>query len=191
VLGVVLAGCTYTPAPNTTPADATDAADPSIDGPGSDGLGACAPVAGVVEAECFASKTETTYAWSPTTTLSGFSGTSYMQCGPGTGGVCSDPAMLPSCAASLVYDFDLTAGGDHHVHVRQLSITGSGGDNSIWYQLDATPPVAMAFTADSTWEWDTDGPITLASGAHVLTIWQRECGARVDVVALTTSDTPP
>jgi hypothetical protein len=50
----------------------------------------------------------------------------------------------------------------------------------------------LAPTHDSMWHWVTStGTFTLPPGMHTLTLWQREAGARVDVVALTRSMMPP
>jgi len=41
------------------------------------------------------------------------------------------------------------------------------------------------------WHWTTGDSFNFGAGPHTLHVWQREAGARVDIVPLTTSASPP
>lgn len=146
----------------------------------------------VIEAEQFTTTTMPgANAWTAQTDQPGFSGTAFMQCGPGTGAYCPNDAALETCAATLVYTLQVTAAGTYYVHVRGLAFGTS--DDSVWYGVDG-PAAADSLDVihDSQWHWTTGATTyALAAGAHTLTIWQRECGARADVVAVTPSAMPP
>jgi hypothetical protein len=178
----MLVACTFRHGTDMAPPDA--AVDSAVD------TASAAPI--VIEAEAYTIEIDgPTHAWTSTTTIAGFSGSAYMQCTPGTGNLCMNDGTLAACAASMKYAFTITAAATYHVHVRTLGTSSS--DDSAWYGIDDVPAAdALMFVADSTWHWMT-GATTypLLIGPHTLTIWQRECGARVDVVAVSPSATPP
>lgn len=145
----------------------------------------------VVEAEAFSSMTKPmANQWMPVTDEAGYSGASFMQCLPNNGAACSDASLVPACGASLVYQISIAQPASYFFHVRTLARTIS--DDSIWYGLDGVvDPNAMGLPNDGAWHWTTGDSFQIGAGPHTLHVWQREGGARVDVVALTTSSTPP
>jgi len=145
----------------------------------------------ILEAEAFSSMTNPTVnQWMPVITELGYSGASFMQCLPNIGAACADANQVSTCGASLVYQIAIAQPASYFFHVRTLADGTS--DDSIWYGLDGVvEPKAMDLPNDSTWHWTTGDSFSLGAGPHTLHVWQRECGARVDVVALTTSSTPP
>jgi hypothetical protein len=150
-----------------------------------------APVSFLIEAEAYSSTTiPMAHQWTAVMDEAGYSGASFMQCLPIAGTACSLVAEVPTCSASLVYQIDVAQPGAYFFHARTLGRTTS--ENSIWYGIDGVPdPRPMGLPADAIWHWTTGDSFSLAAGAHTLHIWQREIGARVDVVALTLSSTPP
>lgn len=183
----VLSGCTF-----HAPSSATDAVTGgdvplAIDAPANDAL-----ASNIIEAEAFSSMTmPSTKLWSLQTDDPAASAAAYMQCGPGDGNPCDDNTMLDGCAAALLYPLSIDELTLYHVHVRVRST--SGADDSVWYGIDNVPePSPTILTNDGQWHWKTGATtFTLGPGSHTLTIWQRECGLRIDVVAVTKSATPP
>jgi hypothetical protein len=107
---------------------------------------------------------------------------------PGSGYTCS-VATSTDCA-ELVFNVQVVVPDTYYVHVRMLA-TGAN-DNSLYYGLDGTPEtVELSPPTNSTWVWQSGASFALAAGPHTLNLWQRESGARADVVALTRSPTPP
>lgn len=177
-------------------------ADASVDVPGpvpdarrdaavDSSIDAAPPADIVIEAESYSSKVDTVSMWSPATTLTGFNGSAYMQCGPGNGTYCPQDATFATCSAYMRYTFTIAAQATYYVHVRTLG-TGSSND-SAWYGADDVPATdALAFMQDGQWHWRTGGTTyPFSPGPHSVTIWQRECGASVDTIAVTTKSTYP
>ncbi|MEP6863604.1 MAG: hypothetical protein ABJE66_23465 [Deltaproteobacteria bacterium] len=187
-LGLLVVGCGFRPTEVT--ALAPDAAfDATLDA-ARDTSGPAERL--VIEAEQFTTTTMPgANAWTARTDQAGFSGTAFMQCGPGTGAYCPNDAALGICAATLVYSLQIATAGTYYVHVRGLAFGTS--DDSVWYGVDGPAAAdSLDLIHDSQWHWTTGATTyTLAAGAHTLTIWQRECGARADVVAVTPSAIPP
>jgi hypothetical protein len=178
----VLAGCGFH---RGTAATGDAARDSAVDVTPPDAAPDSAPDEIVIEAESYTTKQDTLSMWSLQTSISGASGSAFMQCGPGTGTFCANDATLTSCAASMRYTFTLTGGATYYVHVRMYAF--SAADDTIWYGIDDAPAAdALNVSQDSQWHWVT-GTTTypLPPGPHSLTVWQRECGAKVDVVAVT------
>jgi hypothetical protein len=160
------------------------------DGAPSDAASISTPI--VIEAESYTAELDSpSEAWSTATTIAGYSGASYMQCGPDSGAYCPNDANLATCAASMTYDLAIAGSATYYVHARTFGSNTSS--DSLWYGIDGeTATDAMSFTDDNTWHWQTGATTyALAGGTHMLTIYQRECGAIVDVVAVTTSTTNP
>lgn len=182
VLVVCFAACGFRSPPGMVEtADATS--------PEADASGVTASL--VLEAEAFSSMTvPTDHQWTSATDETGYSGASFMQCLPNNGAACPDAGQVPVCGASLVYQIAIAQPASYFFHVRTLAHTKS--DDSIWYGLDGVvDPKAMDLPNDGTWRWTTGDSFSLGAGPHTLHVWQREGGARVDVVALTTSSSPP
>ena len=151
-----------------------------------------APPPIVIEAESYTIERESqTESWAPATAIAGYSGASYMQCGPDSGAYCPNDANLATCAAAMTYDLSISSAATYYVHARTYGSNTSS--DSLWYGIDSVPATdAISFIDDNTWHWQT-GTTTydLTAGTHTLTIYQRECGAVVDVVAVTTASTNP
>ena len=145
----------------------------------------------IIEAESFSSATTPGgFHWSLVTDPAGYSGTGLMQCQPATGTACSNLAQVPVCAAQLVYQVTIAELGTYFFHVRALARTRT--DDSLWYGVDnAVAPNELTFDGDNRWHWSTGESFVLTAGPHTVHIWQREAGARVDALALTTSASPP
>jgi len=198
VLVVVSAvGCTFHGAESNVvtpgdggPVDAPDSIDASVDAPRS--IDAPASLADlVIEAEAFSSTTKPgAPAWMLKTDVAGYSGTGFMELGPGTGAACTDTTILATCAASMTYQISIAAAATYHFQVRMFATTTA--EDSLWYGLDGVV-VTTAIDApdDGMWDWITGATLQLTPGNHAITLWQRESGARVDRLALTTSATPP
>src|SRR5205085_7097373 len=87
----LVGACGYHAPDHATADGATPVIDAAPDGQdaAADAVPDAVPVAVVIEAEDFAAKSDSpTRAWTATTTVGGFSGASYMQCGPGNGAFC-------------------------------------------------------------------------------------------------------
>jgi hypothetical protein len=139
----------------------------------------------LIEAENYATKHDTVSNWSLQNSIAGYTGTGFMECGPGNGTFCPNDANLDNCAASMQYTFTIGVGATYYVHARMYAISAS--EDTIWYGIDNVPaPNAINVAQDSSWHWP-DGAMAypLAPGPHSLTVWQRECGAKIDALAIT------
>lgn len=145
----------------------------------------------VIEAEAYTTKADTVSMWTPQTTFTGYNGIAYMQCGPGNGTFCAMDATFSTCSASMRYTFTLDAHATYYMHLRALAVGSS--DNSVYYGIDDVPAAdAPMFAMDSQWHWVTGAAtFDLPSGPHSATVWQRECGAKVDTIAITTRASYP
>ena len=191
-LVAVLAGCGFRHGTASGPSDsAIDATPDAPPDAAFDAAPDAPPMDIVIEAEDYATKTDTVSMWTPQTTFVGYSGTSYMQCGPGNGTYCPMDSTFPTCSASMRYTFTIVSHATYYLHVRALAVGSS--DNSIYYGTDDVPAAdAPNFAMDSQWHWITGATtFDLPAGPHSATIWQRECGAKVDALALTTRATYP
>jgi hypothetical protein len=178
--------------PSTTSDNDSAPADTSTSTAADAPHDAMVPSSIVIEAESYTTKHDSpTEAWNPATAIQSFSGASYMQCGPDSGAYCPNDANLPTCAASMTYDLTIATAATYYAHVRTYGASSSS--DSLWYGVDGTPAADVVdFIDNGAWNWQTGATTyTLAAGAHTLTIYQRECGAAVDVVAVTTSNTNP
>ena len=166
-----------------------DDSPPPVDGPHDAMAGSPAIV---IEAESYTTKHDSpTEAWNPATAIASYSGASYMRCGPDAGAYCPNDTNLATCAASMTYDLAITSAATYYVHARTYGASSSS--DSLWFGIDGAPaPDVVDFIDNAAWNWQTGATTyALAAGAHTLTIYQRECGAAVDVVAVTTSNTNP
>jgi len=196
-----VAGCSFSPG-STAQRDAalvtddatdpTDASDATVTDAVPDSLTADAQTDFIIEAESYTSTVDGTAVgqectWGVESTVGGFSGASYMRVIPASGRTC---VLANNECAQLIFNIPITVQGTYYVHARAYA-TG-GGDNSLWYGVDGTPEATdWTLPMTSTWTWMTGTSYILAPGTHTVHLWQRESGARVDVIALTTSSTPP
>ena len=186
----MVAGCSFEPGTLAPDRDAsTDAPTeaPLVDAPSAD-----APMDFIIEAESFTTAIAGTApgqecSWGSETTTPGYSAAAYMRVLPGSGRTC---VLANNECAQLVFQIPITGSATYHVHVRVLA-TGSS-DNSLYVGIDGTPEAThLTLPETSTWTWMTGSSYVLAPGTHTLHLWQRESGASADIVALTTSATPP
>jgi len=202
-LAAAVAACSYTGRGGPDDARTVDApigtADASSDAPPGTIDGAIdapppppdAQTSFWIEAEDFTADTISAagHQWQARTDVSGYSGASFVQLLPSNGGACADPAMLATCAARLEYDVSITVAATYHVHVRTLATRND--EDSLWVGADGGPdPSPFELLEDSTWRWDTRS-FALGAGPHVIDLWQREAGLRVDVLVVTTDPVPP
>jgi len=146
----------------------------------------------VIEAEDLTTSTMPgNVGWTLETVIEGYSSRGFMRCGQQTGGTCEVAGNVDGCAA-MIYNLPITAQGTYHVHVRVIADTSSSEDTA-FYGIDGGPaPDTLNFARTNMWHWRTGAKTyALDPGMHRLTIWQRESGAKIDVVAVTRSATHP
>jgi hypothetical protein len=204
IAAIVVAGCGFDPAP-TASIDADGAPDgddrdgPAIDAPPADATEClphldAAPGMMVYEAEAFAyNRAGSTNSWQVKTDQECYSGNAFVEVAPDINAQCIDPAMLSGCPSLIYPAITLAGGGPYYVHARMMSIDSA--EDSIWYGVNEVPqpmPINQNEQPTPVWGWVT-GPtqVPLGTGTFALQIWMREDGARVDVIAMTTSPTPP
>lgn len=199
VWAVLLSACGFQHGGLSTVRDAPDndvrLDDGPVDGP-PDGMPSEGPpqdVEMVIEAEKYDMLVvRGGHSWSAVTDVIGFRGSAAMQPLPDNGTPCV-AAVEVSCS-ELQYSIDIPRDDTYRVYVRIRST--NGGDDSVWYGFDGT-----ARTNDidpnqvyNQWLWrgDVVNPtVALTKGMHVLSLWYRETGIRVDQVAVSTNATPP
>ena len=200
-LAAAVAACSYTGRGGPDDATTTDGpigvVDASSDAPPGTIDGAIdapppdAQTSFWIEAEDFTADTISAagHQWTAMTNVGGYSGASFVQLLPANGGACATAAQLGTCAARLEYDVTIAVAATYHVHVRTLATRND--EDSLWVGADGTPdPSPFELTEDSTWRWDTRS-FALGAGPHVIDLWQREAGLRVDVLVVTTNPAPP
>jgi len=144
-----------------------------------------------IEAESFSTVTmPMTYHWDVKADQTGYSGTGFMQGLPATGSGCTT-GDVPSCAPSIGYPIQIAQAGVYFFQARVFASTLS--DDSIWYGVDGVLDASPMFFGDPRlmWHWKTGNSFPLQAGSHTLHVWLRDPGARIDVVALTTSSQTP
>jgi hypothetical protein len=205
VIALSLTACRFSPSPVELAEDAPAVADGAADGAAPDARpdgAADAPFDVSLardadfpvllrEAEDPDSMDATgSHSWSPASDLPGFSGSGFLEASPDIGFGCTSPAVLSTCAPSLTYDFLIPEDNTWFFWARMLSVDGN--EDSLWYQIDGNlDPTPINQTEDGTWKWELGSGRALAPGTHVLTIWMREDGARLDMVALSPDTSPP
>ncbi len=190
VVVAIVAGCKFTagaPATDGQLRDASSIDARMIDAPAID---ASVVSSFVIEAESYTATGPTsTHSWAAVTDVSGYSGTALMQIVPNNGEPC-DVTMLGTCGTELDFTLAIVQPATYHVFVRMWAATSA--DDSLWYGFDGTPDATPLQPAhDSSWHWVAGDSFLLSAGSHTLSLWQREAGARADVVAVSTSATPP
>lgn len=145
----------------------------------------------LIEAESYSTITmPMTYHWDVKADQMGYSGSGFMQGLPAMGAGCTT-GDVQGCAPSIGYPIEVAQPGVYFFHARVFASTLS--DDSIWYGVDGVPDASPMFFGDPrlTWHWKTGNSFPLQAGPHTLHVWLRDPGARIDVVALTTSSQPP
>jgi hypothetical protein len=195
---LLLVGCSFSP--GTLPevrrdADAVDDVGTDMAPPPDamiDAVSLDAQTDFIIEAESFTTEVDGTApgqecTWELESSVANYSGQAFMRVVPASGRTCN---LANNECAQLIFNVSITVPTTYYVHVRVMG-TGSS-DNSMHYGVDGTPEASyLTLPMDSTWTWLTGQSFMLATGAHTLHLWQRESGARADVIALTTSASPP
>jgi hypothetical protein len=188
----MVTGCSFEPGTLARDRDASADDAPLVDAPSGDAPSADAQTDFIIEAESFTTAIDGTAAgqeasWGSEMITPGYSAAAYMRVLPASGRTC---VLANNECAQLVFEVPITVSATYYVHVRVLA-TGSS-DNSLHYGIDGTPEANhLTLPETSTWTWMTGSSYVLAPGTHTLHLWQRESGTCADVVALTTSATPP
>jgi hypothetical protein len=148
----------------------------------------------VMEAEHFAGRTErSNRSWLTQTGLAGYDGSGYMSALPDTD--LQFTTSYTTTSPELQYTINFTNTGVYTVWLRGHSPNGAG--DSIYVGLDNQPAVVLTGLAPQAWSWATKrtsepgGAMTITvtePGLHILRIWQREDGLRLDRIVLTTDD---
>ena len=129
--------------------------------------------------------------WITQTTLSGYTGPSYLSALPDT-----DLQFMTNyteTSPELQYAINFTTTGTYTVWVRGYAPNAAG--DSLYIALDDQPPQTLSGFAPRTWSWtakgsDTPGNLVTLTvtepGLHTLRLWQREDGLRLDRIVITT-----
>lgn len=155
----------------------------------------------VIEAEHFdANISRNSKTWTQETQTAGFSGEAYLTALPNTG--TTNSSGYTTNSPELQYHVNFTTTGTYYVWVRGYGPTTA--DDSIHAGVDGTAPSSAdkisssVFLSGFNWSQDTmDGSparLTISSpGVHVVQLWMREDGFKVDKLLFTTStsSTPP
>ena len=102
---------------------------------------------------------------------------------------CLDYMVLATCATVVTYNVSIATAGVYYVQVRMFAT--SAGDQSIWYGVEGVPNnVPVTQPNFGTWSWVVGNGFNLSAGVHSLSLWQRQTGARADMLALTVTASP-
>lgn len=147
----------------------------------------------VVEVEHFAGQTErSNRSWLTQTVLAGYVGAGYLNAVPDTD--LQFTTSYTTTSPELQYTINFTNTGVYTVWLRGYAPNGAG--DSIYVGLDGQPATGLTGFAPQTWGWATKrtnepgGVVTVTvteMGLHILRIWQREDGLRLDRIVLTTA----
>jgi glucose/arabinose dehydrogenase len=129
--------------------------------------------------------------WSFGNSVSGFSGTGYMEATPNTGANIAAGSSSPE----LQFTVNFTSTGTHYLWIRGYG--ASVNDDSIHLGIDGGSSVAMTLSQINAWQWSNaiqgaSGAATInvpSAGNHTINLWMREDGMRIDRVLLTTDAT--
>jgi len=131
--------------------------------------------------------------WSEETTISGYSGSSYLEAKPNNGVNTFDSTDGPR----LDYEIDFNTPGTYNVYVRMLG--QNGNDDSLHVGLNGNPLTYgdVGISSGSSWEWKDEAAGNVITfdiqnpGRHTFNIWMREDGVIVDKVVLQQSGAAP
>ena len=96
-----------------------------------------------------------------------------------------------------IFQFEVKAAGSYHPWARVWWTDGCGNSARFWLQREGEEPVVLHRADNNTeiWQWvplmSTASSLALKPGSHILTFDNREDGARVSRVLLTTSKSTP
>jgi hypothetical protein len=150
----------------------------------------------VMEAEHFTGQTSrSSRTWITQTALSGYIGSSYLEALPDTGLQFTN--SYTNTSPQLSYMVNFTTTGVYTVWVRGYASDGSG--DSLYIGLDQQAPItttAVTGFIPRAWSWtakrgNQDQLATIEvtePGLHILHLWMREDGLRLDRILLTTDN---
>ncbi|MFL6514578.1 MAG: PQQ-dependent sugar dehydrogenase [Chthoniobacterales bacterium] len=127
--------------------------------------------------------------WSFSNAVSGFGGIGYMEATPNTGSNIAGNSSSPE----LQFTVNFNATGTHYIWVRGFG--ASVNDDSVHVGIDGGSPVPMTLSQTNAWQWTNtiQGAAGAAAinvsnvGSHLINVWMREDGFRIDRVLLTTA----
>ncbi len=131
--------------------------------------------------------------WSEETTVSGYSGRSYLEAKPNNGVNTFDSTDGPR----IDYEIDFNTPGTYDVYVRMLG--QNGNDDSLHAGLNGNPLTYgdVGISSGSSWEWEHEAAGSLVTfdiqypGRHTFNLWMREDCVMVDKVVLQQSGAVP
>jgi hypothetical protein len=156
-----------------------------------------------VEAEDYFSATTATstgtgaglHGWVPDSAPSDYSGISGLRASPNLGANVSQ-ANAPTQSPRLDYQFTFpatAAATNYYVWVRMYSPVGA--DDTIYPGINATLPgsagALMVTATNGTWQWVVSSAFSIpaAGGTRFVSLWMREDGVKVDMIALSRQNT--
>ena len=142
-----------------------------------------------IEAEHFTWLTEVEQRnWITQTALPGYSGSAYLSALPDTD---RQFELDITSSVELQYALNITTTGTYNVWMRGYAPNSTG--DSIYIGLDDQPAISFTGFVPRTWSWADRTPQSDVAtievtepGLHILRIWQREDGVRLDRILLTT-----
>ncbi len=121
-------------------------------------------------------------------TITGYSGTGFMHLLPGDGFTC-DQTAAATCGI-INYSVTITVPATYYLHLR-LDATSNAND-SVFSGFDGVvSSTQIAVASDGAWHWSAPVAVQLAAGPHVISVWQREAGVRLDLVVLSPTMADP
>ena len=147
----------------------------------------------VIEAEEFTAHIgRSNRSWLTQTILSGYQGSSYLNTLPDTDLRFTHPYTMTS--PELQYALNFSTIGTYTIWLRGYAPNGAG--DSLYVGLDDQPATTLTGFAPGAWSWaaksdnSQESQVTIEitnPGVHILYLWQREDGLRLDRILLTTN----
>jgi PKD repeat protein len=132
------------------------------------------------------------YSWDEDTSVAGYTGTAALQASPDVGGSLWQEYLYEDNATEARYRVNFQTAGTFYVWIRNLC--DSGTSDSLHVGIDGVGSTSMDFGQSTSWKWSgnarTGGfaEVTVTEpGEHVINVWMREDGTRMDKIILTTT----
>lgn len=123
--------------------------------------------------------------WQFGTDTAGYFGSGYMQ-SVMLGGGDGSTTNAETVNAKLTYNVEFVNTGTHYIWA--YVYYPSGSEDSFWYGIDSTVADRMDNSNWNTWLWDQgNSSFNVDSGSHTLDIMQREPGAIVDMIIVSSN----
>ena len=95
--------------------------------------------------------------------------------------------MQAGSAGSISFTLNVPVSGRYYIWGRTMG--ADYGSDSFSIQLDSASRVQWGFPNGKPWQWNsmtyTGQYWTLSAGVHILTVWSREAGAKLDALEIT------